>query len=268
MFLQGLRLLSQGNGREAGSIFHSLATYAKQDNLMFPLYEAISYEMAEEEFEAEKIFYSPSLQTEAGTFLHILTYHKEIVEDLKKIHQTTDPHTRANLYSLIAIYYRQMGYTGAVDTMFRRSLAADPKFYPTLIFSAIYDWQDGKYDAARLYCKKAAASDSANPLTKKIQKILDEEDILQHAAPGERPALLIQQANDLINAGMREDAIDRLLLLLHEQSQDRDAQKMLADLYLVKQRYAPAEQLYRSLLAADPQNASIRHQLSLLEQRR
>jgi tetratricopeptide (TPR) repeat protein/4-amino-4-deoxy-L-arabinose transferase-like glycosyltransferase len=206
--------------------------------------------------------------SQAGAYLRQAWYHKETIAKRQSAAAAANPELRANLYNILSINYRELGYMGESYYLMQRSFKADSTFYPTLIFSAIYSYQDGDMQRARYYCSKAAQVDSQNVLTVKLKSILALENELQHTAIlAERTTIQMRIAGMLINMGMREDAIDVFIKILKADPDDIDARVALGELYIVKERWSPARKAFAAVLQRDPNNQKVKTQLKFLDAR-
>ena len=78
--------------------------------------------------------------------------------------------------------------------------------------------------------------------------------------------LNLEIVNAYIAMGLRENAIDELLKILQKDPNNRTSLRLLAESYEMKNRYAPAFEIYKRLDILNPSNPVVTrklHELSL-----
>ncbi|HVN48107.1 MAG TPA: tetratricopeptide repeat protein, partial [Bacteroidota bacterium] len=267
MFRKGLSLQAEPTAATADTIF-KLLTQRTHGLALVSLELGTAKELLGNYKAANFVFDGFRSVSQAGAYLRQAWYHKETIARRQLAAATSDNEVRANIYNFLAINYREMGYDRESSFLMQQSLKADSMFYPSLIFNAIYNYQDGNIPSAKYFWTKAAKADSQNILTVKLKTVLDLENMLQPATIlAERSAIHLHIASTLIEMGMREDAIDVLLKTLNNDPDNIDARLVLGELYIVKERWSPARKIFAEVLQRDPKNQKALAQLRLLDAR-
>jgi tetratricopeptide (TPR) repeat protein/4-amino-4-deoxy-L-arabinose transferase-like glycosyltransferase len=267
LFRHGLSFQVEPTAAKADTIFQVLARRTHGVGLV-ALELGTAKELLGNYKAANYVFDGFRSVSQAGAYLRQAWYHKETIAKRQRAATASNPEMRANLYNILGVNYRELGYIGESYYLMQQSFKADSTFYPTLIFSAIYSYQDGDIQRARYYCSKAAQADSQNILTVKLKSILGLENELQHTAIlAERTTIQMRIAGALIDMGMREDAIDVFIKLLKADPDNIDARVALGELYIVKERWSPARKAFIAILQHDPNNQKAKTQLKFLDAR-
>ena len=267
LFREGLSFQAEPTAAKADTIFQTLAQRTHGLALV-SLEFGTAKELLENYKAANFIFDGFRSVSQAGAYLRQAWYHKETIAKRQSAAEASNPELRANIYNILGVNYRQLGYIDESSYLMQQSLKADSTFYPTLIFCAIYNYQDGNLQRAGYYLAKTAKADSQNILTMKLKSILDLENELQHTTIlAERTAFHMRIAGALIDMGMREDAIDVFLKILKEDPDNINARISLGELYIVKERWSPARKVFAEVLQHDLNNQKAKAQLKFLDER-
>jgi predicted Zn-dependent protease len=79
--------------------------------------------------------------------------------------------------------------------------------------------------------------------------------------------LRYEVASQLKGIGLREEAVDELLIILKRSPDDVRSLRLLVDVYVEKERYEPARFYLRKLVALEVDDQTLRGELQDLEKR-
>ncbi|MBI3006261.1 MAG: hypothetical protein HYY49_12725 [Ignavibacteriales bacterium] len=250
-FLAGLDLL-ETNPAKAESIFVELwKTKKGVATIVFQI--ALAKEFADSLEQASAMFKSFVTLGQAGWFLSQSLAHQEIIATLQEAKTERDPLRRAEKFQRVAVSYWELGFRKRAMEMLARSLASDANFFPSLIFGSLYALQAGDTTASREFHNKAASIEPANELVQGLTVLFQHRDSLGfNLSSIRKEGVRVGIAESYVRMGLRENAIDELLFVLSRNPKNRDALELLADIYIVKRRFAPARRALSRLLALNP----------------
>jgi len=104
--------------------------------------------------------------------------------------------------------------------------------------------------------------ESANELVQGLTAFFQHADSLKLKLPQkEKVEVRMRIAQTFDRMGLRENAVDALRLLLGENPGHREALRLLADIYLLKRRFAPARSALARLTSLYPDDEDGRRKL-------
>jgi tetratricopeptide (TPR) repeat protein len=267
LFRTALRLLRRGDPVVAESLL--VAVERRMGRYASIVYQqAVARALAGNLDEAMYLFERVRSIPQAGSILQQAWYHQEIITRLRTANAATTADERARGYHLVAINYWELGFRGQAFRMIDSALGVQPKFFPALIFGAIFRYQDGSIDAAEALLAKAEAEQPVNPLVMTMQDVLTAERARRASNSVDVQAAQWQrQAKAFTNVDMREDAIDAWRGLLLVRPDDPEALRGLTILMGEKRRFGPALGYARRWVAAMPNDAQAIETMADLERR-
>ena len=203
--------------------------------------------------------------TQAGAFLQQASYHRELVSRLKKATASPDSLQRAEMYQTLAVHYWELGYRKRAMDMLSRSLEAKQRFFPALIISALFSYQQGDTAGAWMYLLEARSLQSDNILTAGLTTIQQCCELLVKSK--DRSAtigLRLKIVDSFISMGLREQAIDDLVALQQMDPENQKILQLLGELFEGKQRYEPALRCYSTILLYDVTSREARQKVNEL----
>ena len=242
VYRAALRLLRRGDPVVAESLL--VAVERRMGRYASIVYQqAVAKELAGQLDEAVSMFERLRSVPQAGSILQQAWYHLEIISRLRAAQTALSEDDRAMHYHFAAINYWELGYRGQAFRMLDSALAAQPKFFPALIFGDIFRYQDGDPASAEALLKEAQEIQAVNPLVLTMNDVLSAERELRSISdPTVRVGLLRRQARAFTTINMREDAVDGWRNVLSHAPDDREALRSLTVLMKEKRRYGPARE--------------------------
>lgn len=221
------------------------------------LHISVAKEFAGQYDSAEVLLKKFAPLPQAGSQILLAWYHQEIISRIKRAESAPSPAERARRFHIVAINYWELGYCKQAMKMLHRSLEADSSFFPSLITSALFSFQQADTASSRKYLQKAKELEPSNNLVEGLTTVIHCIDSLYKTSSRvkhQELRLKIAEAN--ISMGIRERAIDDLLEVLRENPINTRALHLLAETYEAKRRYAPAVQMYKRIVASDSTDSS------------
>jgi tetratricopeptide (TPR) repeat protein len=267
LFRYGLLFQAEPTAAKADTIFQMLARRTHSLGLV-ALELGTAKELMGDYTAANKVFDGFRTVSQAGAYLRQAWYHKETIVKRQNAAAASNLFIRANIFSILGVNFRELGYDNESYYLMHQSFKTDSTYFPTLIFTAIYCYQDGNMQRARYFWNKAAQADSRNILTAKLKTVLDLGNELQHnTSLAERTAIQLHISLALIEMGMREDAIDVLIKILNAAPDNIEARLELGELYIAKERWSPAREMLAAVLQQDQNNQKAKSLLQFLDAR-
>ncbi len=267
VFRTALRILRRGEPAVAESLM--LSVERRMGRFASIVYQrAVAKALAGRLDEAMELFERVRSIPQAGSLLQQAWYHQEIIARWRAARSLPPGDERATKFHVISVNYWELGYREQSYRMIDSALAAQPEFFPALIFASIFRYQDGDQAQAEAYLRRAAEVQGANPLVTTMRLVLDEEAQWTQAKNADQRAdVRRRQAQAFMMVTMREDAVDAWLAVLEQRPEDQGALASLYQLMLDKRRFGPAREYARRWLAASPGNLQAAEALADLERR-
>jgi len=169
------------------------------------------------------------------------------------------------MYQTLAVHYWELGYRKRAMDMLSRSLEAKQRFFPALIISALFSYQQGDTAGAWMYLLEARSLQSDNILTAGLTTIQQCCELLVKSK--DRSAtigLRLKIVDSFISMGLREQAIDDLVALQQMDPENQKILQLLGELFEGKQRYEPALRCYSTILLYDVTSREARQKVNEL----
>ncbi|MBI4428310.1 MAG: glycosyltransferase family 39 protein [Ignavibacteriales bacterium] len=253
-FRKALQLLRESAVVQAESLFQSVINrIGNHSGVLLCL--GVAKEFAGEYADAERIFQSFSALPQAGSILQQARHHREMMARLRSAELHPAPSVRAALFQEVATRSRRLGFHKRAEELLRRSLEADSAYFPSLIFAALYAWEDGKLVMAHRFLQRALTVVPENAQVNALAMVVRSTDSLrQTQVLTTRASHWLTIANEFLNFGSRNKAIDVLHELLREDKDNIAALRLLSKLYVSKQMIAPAKRVLSRLLDLKPED--------------
>ena len=232
------------------------------------IYLGVAKELAGQLDSATTLFKKFRELQQAGAYVEQASYHQEIIARIKLAESAVNPTECAERFHIVAINYWELGYRKQAMKMLIRSLEADPYFFPSLIFSALFSFQQGDTFSTTKYLEKARLLQPTNILVtslNSIRRCIDSSKVTTSSI--RRLELQFKIIDSYIAMGLRENAIDDLLEILREDPVNQKALSLIARMYELKRRFGPALQMYKRLVMANPTDTATQMKFSELSNR-
>lgn len=267
VYRTALRLLRRGDPVVAESLLVSVERrMGRYASIVYQ--QAVARALAGKLDEAMTLFERVRSIPQAGSILQQAWYHQEIIARLRAAHAAPSVDERAKGFHLVAINYWELGFRGQAFRMIDSALGVQPRFFPALIFGAIFRYQDGSIDAAEALLTKAEKEQPMNPLVMTMQDVLKSERTRRaSSSPEVQAAQWRLQARSFTGVEMREDAVDAWRGLLQVRPEDPEALRGLTILMGEKRRFGPALDYARRWAAAMPNDPQAAEAVADLERR-
>ena len=266
-FARGMALLEEEQPAKAESLFTRLSRRIGRYGALM-LHIGIAKEFAGHLTAADSVFAQFRYVPQAGSYLQQAWYHQEITARLRRAEAAAVPQLRANLYHIVGVNEWEVGFRNRALQLLDESAAADSGYYPALIFKAIFDYELGRLDDARVMLERARPYAPDNILTTGLDSVLQASAQLTRAGGSPVGIPLMLRRGRLLEAmSLREEAIDDFLHVLRLDPDNREALRRVADLYFLKAIYEPAFRYYRRLAALGGADSAVSDRLRTLEQR-
>jgi tetratricopeptide (TPR) repeat protein len=202
---------------------------------------------------------------QAGAYLQQASYHLELISRLKSAMVSTNTIQRAEMYQTVAVSCWERGYRRQAMALLSRSLDTEPQFFPALIISALFSFQQGDTASAWFSLNKARTLQPDNILTSGLTSVQQGCELLRSSKDkGQQIGLRLKIAESFIEMGMRDLATDDLYSVLALDPANRRALQLLGESFEAKQRYEPALRCYNSILLSDVTNREARQKVKEL----
>jgi tetratricopeptide (TPR) repeat protein/4-amino-4-deoxy-L-arabinose transferase-like glycosyltransferase len=243
VFLQGVYALAYGGEKQAVATFEALeALPGAQTSALF--YAAIAREFTMDLDAADSLFARFRTIPQSAAYLRQAQVHETIIGTLRSAGGDPPGEEKASKYRDAAMSYWILGFRTHAVTMLREALRLDPGSYAGEVLGAVFSLAGGDTAGARHGVRLAGRARPTDPMTRSLMSIISCIDSLPHAgAPGK---LEIAIGREYAALGLYEMAVDQALKGLRD-GDDREALRLLADMYIRKERRAPALSALRRL---------------------
>jgi len=217
---------------------------------------------------ANSIFEGFRLMSQALSYVYQSWNHLEMIAKLKNAMNAYPLYERAHIYNNLGLDYWNMGYQTEAMKMLKQSLEIDSMNFSARIFLTIFSLQIKDTISAQKYLKMAETLHQNNMLVKQMEIILKSQDSLKMIlSPAQQVEIRMKNVEAYTTMGMREIAIDELLIIIEKNPENPEAFKLLAQLYEFKERYSLALKCYQHFKTLDPNNASVNRIIQELSSR-
>jgi Tfp pilus assembly protein PilF len=228
----------------------------------------VAKELAMELDSAVQQFEKVRLMPQAGAFVQQSSFHIEMISQLQRTYDITEPQVEAQQLNSLATHYWELGYRKQAIKMLQQSLEKDPRYFLSHIFYAFFSLQLGDTLAVRKSVHQAQAIDSTSPYVTGLVSLLNYGDSLSLLSDKpRRDRVQLKIARTYLTMGLEENAIEELHTLLRSDSTQQTALRLLGALYEKKQRFAPAANMYKRLALINPADMEVRKKLADMTQR-
>jgi len=256
-FLGGVYALAAGDGKSAAAAFRSMERVPGVETPAL-FYGAVAREFAMDLDTAETMFAAFRTIPQSAAYLRQAQTHEDIIALLRSIDGDLSRQEAAGVYQDAAMSYWILGFRAQAARMLRETLRLDPGSFAGAVFGAVFSLAGGDTAGAHRGVTLAAAARPSDPLTRALTAALACIDSLPRARqPG---AVELEIGRQYVAMGLYEMGIDQTLKAL-ACGEDPDALRMLADLYLKKERRAPALAALRRLALLRPDDQNLRQEI-------
>lgn len=260
-FLRGVYALANGEGSRAVPVFEAME-HAPGVETMALFYEAVAREFAMDLDTAERLFLRFRTIPQSAAYLAQAQIHENVIALLRGAAESTTGEEKGARYQEAAMTYWILGFRTQAVIMLREALRVDPGNFSGEVFGAVFSLAIGDTAGARQGVRLAERAGPTNPLTLSLRSIMACIDSLP-AAPRKAP-LETAIGRHYAAMGLYEIGIDQALKALRE-GEDRDALRLLADMYLRKDRRAPALGALRRLEKLGSPDPALRDEIRTFE---
>lgn len=266
--LAGIRALERGDYAEAAASFQRLRVVDGFE-ATGAFYSAVVAELSGDLVEARKLFREFSLLPQAGTLLLQAQAHQEIITSLEGAMKATSKMDRASFYHSASLSYWLLGFRRQAEQVMQKCIAADSTYFIGPVFAALYALQNGDIKSAEGFVEHARKIRPEEPLVASLQTIMTAASSLQRSSdPHEKASLLMAIGKEFMSLGLNDFAIEDLVQATELDPTNGDALRQLADLYIIKRRFAPAATTLSRLLDIEPANMDVRRKLETIREER
>jgi tetratricopeptide (TPR) repeat protein len=252
-FLQGVYALAYGGQRQAIATFESMENVpGVETSALF--YTAVAREFAMDLDTADALFAKFRTIPQSAAYLRQSQVHEDIIALLRSAAGEQSGEERASKYQDAAMSYWILGFRTQAVTMLREALRLDPGYFEGEVFGSLFSLAGGDTAGARQGVRLAERARPTDPLTRSLNSIIDCIDSLPAAQKKGRLEIAI--GRQYAGMGLYEMGIDQALKALRD-GEDPDALRLLAGLYIRKERRAPALSALRRLEAVSPGDTAV-----------
>ena len=265
LYLQGVYALAYGRERQAAATFEALGRVPGVETPAL-FYAAVAHEFTMDLDTAEALFARFRTIPQSAVYLRQAQVHEVIIALLRSASEDPPGGEKASKYQEAAMSYWILGFRAQAVTMLREALRLDPGSFSGGVFGALFSLAGGDTSGARKGVALAERAKPADPLTRSLKMVMACIDSLPRS--GNRGTLEVAIGREYAAMGLYEMGIDQAMKALRE-GEDRDALRLLADLYIKKERHGPALSALRRLQKVSPGDstaaAEIRNTVALLQ---
>lgn len=252
-FLQGVYALAHGKLDQAVTTFESMERVpGAQTYALF--YAAVAREFTMDLDSAEVLFSEFRTVPQSASYLRQAQTHEDVIALLRSAAVDPDRAEKAAKYREAAMRYWILGYRTQAVMVLRESLRLDPGEYTAEVFGAVFSLASGDTAGARLGVRLAERARPTDPLTRSLRTIISSLDSLQ--APGKKETREIAIGREYAALGLYEMGVDQALKGLRD-GENRGGLRLLADMYIKKERRGPALSALRRLEQVSPGDSSV-----------
>lgn len=257
-----ISLLDEGRSDSAVVLLTGLANVTKGGSTIL-LSLAIANEFAGDFDRAKALLAQLQVMKQSGAFLRHASFHTEIIRILEQAEGEQRPRAKAELLYVASVKYWGLGFHNQSLRLLGRAMEVSPGFAPSLVFGTYYNQELKRWDEARKYYNRLAASVPDHPLVDPLRRTLEYQDSILNS-PQPRIEHVLGLAAAYQGAGLGDRAIRALLQRSPSDSTHPGALKMLAELYISKRRYYPALRAINLLhsVSFDPEIARLREEIA------
>ncbi|HTO92719.1 MAG TPA: hypothetical protein VMM80_00065, partial [Bacteroidota bacterium] len=257
-FLGGVYALGAGDGRSAVAAFSGMERVpGVEGSALF--YSAVAREFAMDLDTAETLFAAFRTIPQSAAYLWHAQTHENIITLLRSARGGISREEAAGVFQDAAMTYWILGFRAQAARMLREALRLEPGYFAGDIFGALFSLAGGDTSGAREGVRLANAARPADPLARALTSAMAAIDSLPGTA---HPAALeLAIGRQYAAMGLYEMAIDQALKAL-AYGEDPEALRMLADLYLRKERRAPALAALRRLALLRPGDSDLSQEIT------
>jgi len=257
-FLGGVYALGTGDGPRAAAAFAQVEHVPGMETSAL-FYAAVAREFAMELDTAETMFAAFRTIPQSAAYLRQAQTHEDIIALLRSAGGHLSRDEAAGVFQDAAMSYWILGFRAQAARMLREALRLEPGYFAGDIFGAIFSLAGGDTAGAHEGVRLAAAARPSDPLAHALSAAMASIDSLPRSA---HPAALeLAIGRQYVAMGLVEMGIDQALKALRY-GEDADALRMLADLYLKKDRRGPALRALRRLAALRPGDQNLSKEIT------
>jgi tetratricopeptide (TPR) repeat protein len=252
-FLQGVYALAYGAPRQAVSTFEAMANVpGVETSALF--YAGVAHEFAMDLDTADVLFARFRTIPQSAAYLREAQVHEDIVALLRSAAGEPPGEEKASKYQEAAMSYWILGFRTQGVIMLREALRLYPEYFAGEVFGAVFSLAGGDTAGARHGVRLAERARPTDPLTRSLKSIM----VCIDSLPGAKTKGSLETAigKQYVAMGLYEMGIDQALKALRE-GEDRDALRLLADMYIRKERRAPALAALRRLERVSPGDTAV-----------
>lgn len=217
------------------------------------LYSGIAKSLSGKYKEADSRFQILKNFAQAGMFLDEINLHLRLNASIAggraNRAQFPDLATRA------AGSYWSIGYQKFAYNLLDSAIKTDSNFIPAHIFKLHFALKQNKIDDAIYSLKRISELDTVNQQIPVYKNLIELTEMLKKQKTSDGVVdLYLKIAKHYQYLGVYEDAIDNLLAALNYEQNNVEVLQSLADIYLLKRRYAPARKYLEKILILQPDN--------------
>ena len=260
-FLGGVYALAAGDPRRALATFTQMESVpGVETSALF--YAAVAQEFALDLDSAETMFAAFRTIPQSAAYLRQAQTHEDIIALLRSAEGHLSAEEAAGVFQDAAMSYWILGFRSQAARMLREALRLEPGYFAGDVFGSIFSLAGGDTAGAREGVRLALAARPDDPLTHALVTVVACIDSLPRSPhPG---ALELSIGRQYVAMGLYEMGIDQALKALGY-GEDPDALRMLADLYLRKDRRAPALATLRRLTLLRPSDSELQQEIQNIE---
>ncbi len=247
-FLQGVYALAYGGERRALATFRAMERVPGAETPSL-FYEAIAREFAMDIDTAGMLFARFRTIPQSAAYLSQAQAHENIIALLRDAAADPPGEEKAAKYQEAALSYWILGFRTQGVAMLRESLRLDPGRFSGEVFGAVFSLALGDTAGAREGVKLAERARPTDPLTGSLRLIMACIDSLPSEETHGRLEIAI--GRQFASMGLYEMGIDQAMKALRD-GENPDALRLLAGIYVRKERHAPAIAALRRLVRAAP----------------
>jgi tetratricopeptide (TPR) repeat protein len=266
-FRNSLRLLHELKPVEAAQGFQNLLRLYPH-NALLNLYYAISVGMSGQVNEAQMIFARLKQFSQTSAMISQVYYHQQLLERARRLNVLPSGVDRARECLSVAFDYWYVGFRNVALHYVRQAVRQDSSFAPAYEAAAYLFVVQRDTATARWAFEQLAGRNPQSFFVPSLQELFASLQSLNRSVdPTLRVRLRTTIARCYLQFALVEEAVGELHEGLKENPTSIELLELLANLYLVERRSAPALRTFERLAAIDPQRSSAQHKLDALRAR-
>lgn len=226
-------------------------------------YAGVAKSLLNKYSDAEKYFKILEGFPQVGIFLNEINLHRRINQLMK--YANTYPQQFANYKTRAAASYWTVGFEKYAYDLLDSVINSDSLFSPAYVFKLHFALKQNNISDAKNALYKLTQLDSANNLLTTYNNLISRTDsILHFYTKNELGKAYLMNAKDYYALGVYEDAIDNLYLCLNIEPDNTEALKLLVDIYILKNRFAPAKKYLEKILSKKTDDSLAKEKYNLV----